>query len=92
LQHCTQFGRLAAEEIGSLRAVIGRIDRALDDGRAESRRGQVRALLDQRSRMSAHLEQWYAQFGLTSASRVEVGAKLTGGLNAEIARRRAEHT
>jgi hypothetical protein len=69
LPHVLTIDRASAEEIGRLRAIVERIDRALEDNRVESKRGQPRALLEVRRRYSMQLERWYEQFGLTPQAR-----------------------
>jgi len=85
--------RIAPSSIGSLprrSAPSGRLSSGstgrLTTGGGEQAR-QVRRLLDQRRRMSAQLERWYAQFGLTPASRPS-GCEAERRLAADIARRR----
>jgi hypothetical protein len=89
LPHVTDSDYAAAIEIGKLVVLIDRIDAALADGKVE-RRGHLRTLVDQRRRMSAQLERWYAAFGLTPASRFEFAQRLSGSLAEEIERRIAE--
>jgi hypothetical protein len=86
--HTIPLDRIGAEEIGSLIVTMDRIDVALSDGRVENRRGQVRSLIDLRSRLSGRLERWLREFGLTPAARAEWAARLAeGGLGAQIRQR-----
>jgi hypothetical protein len=88
--HITPLDRAGAEEIGSLVALLERVDGALEDGRVEGKGGQPRALIDLRSRLSGRLEKWLSSYGLTPLSRASWAESLArGGLAAEIARRRA---
>jgi hypothetical protein len=90
LPHVTEADRPAAEELGALTVLLENVDRALADGRVEGGRGQVRALLETRRRLSAELRAWLEAFGGTPAARAEWAARLAaGGLAGEIARRRA---
>lgn len=91
LEHVVPFDLPAARELARLTAMAERIDAALEDGRVENRKGQVRALLDQRRRLSAQLLNLYTEFGMTPKARADVVAKLRGSsLDAEIRRRLAE--
>jgi len=90
LPHIAETDAAAAIEIAKLLVLIDRVDAALADGVVE-RRGRLRTLVDQRRRLSAQLERWYAAFGLTPESRFEFASKLSGGsLGEEIQRRIAE--
>ena len=90
LPHVAETDYPAAIEIAKLVLLIDRIDAALADGRVE-RRGTLRTLVDERRRMSAQLERWYREFGLTPASRLDFARAVTGGtLAEEIQRRIAE--
>jgi hypothetical protein len=86
--HTIPLDRAAAEEIGSMIVLLGRVDAALADGRVENRKGQVRALIDLRGRLSRQLLGWLREFGLTPASRADFAARLAGGTVAEEVRRR----
>lgn len=92
LPHTCVADRFAAEEIGSLIDTLERVDLALADGKVENGRGQVRALLEVRRRLSAELRAWLREFGLTPSSRATWAAALGRGepLGASIARRRRE--
>lgn len=88
--HLTGLDSIGAEEIAALVIQLDRIDAALSDGRVESR-GKPRALLDVRQRMSGRLEKWLAAYGLTPASRADLGLRVAAGANlADELRRRAE--
>ena len=63
--HTTALDRIGAEEIGSRVVLMDRVDAALSDGRVENRKGQVRSLIDLRSRLSGRLERWLREFGVT---------------------------
>jgi hypothetical protein len=76
--HVDPLDRLAAEEIGTLIVQLGRIDAALADGRVE-RNGTARSLIVVRLKLSARLESWLRQFGLTPASRAEWAKHLAEG-------------
>jgi hypothetical protein len=83
--------RLAAEEIASVIASLGAIDRALSDGKVEVR-GKVRgSLLTAKAALSRELRTWLREFGASPLARYEVAAKLgRPSLGEEIARRLAE--
>jgi hypothetical protein len=88
--HTVPLDRFGAEEIGALVAQLERIDAALEDGQVEGKRGQARALIDLRSRLSGRLEKWLSAYGLTPLSRATWAESMArGGLAAEIARQRA---
>jgi Phage terminase, small subunit len=75
--HVVPLDRIAAEEIGALMDLIGKIDAALADGRVENRRTlNARNLIDVRNRLSKQLSSWLREFGLTPAARAEWAAKL----------------
>ena len=76
--HVDLLDWLAAEEIGALVVQLGRIDAALADGRVE-RNGTARSLILVRLKLSARLESWLRQFGLTPASRAEWAKQLAEG-------------
>jgi hypothetical protein len=76
----------AAREIAALTMQAERVDAALANGRVENRRGQLRALLEHRRRLSRQLERWYDAFGLTPKSRFEFASRK------ERTRQRLEHT
>jgi hypothetical protein len=84
LPHVRTIDLPAAREIAHLTVLAERIDAALADGRVESKRGQLRALVDQRRRLSAQLERWHAEFGMTPRSRATWAGRST--LAAEIRR------
>jgi hypothetical protein len=73
LSHVVETDYAAALEVAKLMILIDRVDAALGDGRVEHR-GRLRALVDQRRRLSARLERWYTVFGLSPRSRWELGA------------------
>jgi len=90
LPHTVDSDYRAAIEIAKLELLVDRIDRAIADAPLE-RRGKVRDLVDQRRRMTASLERWYVQFGLTPNARAEWAAKLARPSFAEqVAQRRRE--
>ena len=68
--HTVLLDRLAAEEIGRIKARIEAIDRDLDERGLTDRHGNARSLLDLRIRLSRRLESWLKEFGATPASRV----------------------
>jgi hypothetical protein len=91
LEWATPLDRIAAEEIGSLLDLLGKIDAALANGRMENRKGQARSLLDIRGRLSTKLGWWLDRFGATPASRADWTAKLTRPSFAElVAQKKAE--
>lgn len=63
--------QIAAEEIGSLVALLEAIDADLADRGLTDRDGKARSLLELRVRVSGRLERWLREFGATPASRVE---------------------
>ena len=89
MAHVAPLDRLAAEEIGSLTALLERVDADLASRGLTRKNGEARSLLDLRGRLSGRLERWLREFGATPASRADFAATLTqGGLAADIARRR----
>lgn len=85
LPHAAPSDRLAVEEAAAIVALIGRIDAALAERIAG--RGQVRALLDIRVRLSGRLERWLAALGATPQARAALGSTVaSGSLAAELAR------
>ena len=78
--HVVALDRIGAEEIGAIVAQLERIDAVLEDGRVEGKRGQARALIDLRGRLSGKLERWLASYGMTPLSRATWATTLaTGG-------------
>jgi len=67
--HTSPLDQLAAEEIGSLVALIEAADRDLAE-RGLTRKGEARSLLELRIRLSGRLERWLKEFGGTPASRL----------------------
>src|SRR4051812_48178091 len=65
LPHVSELDLPAAREIAHLTLLAERCDAALANGRVENRRGQLRALVDQRRRLSAQLLKLYEAFGMT---------------------------
>jgi hypothetical protein len=92
--HVEPMDELAAVEIARLMVLIERIDADLAKrGMVKRKSTEPRGMLDLRRRYSGQLERWLSAFGMTPASRAEVLrniATASGGLGAEIARRRAE--
>lgn len=84
LPHVHDLDLPSAREIAHLTVLAERIDAALADGRVESKRGQLRALVDQRRRLSAQMERWHEQFGMTPKSRAAWAGR--SSLAAEIRR------
>jgi hypothetical protein len=90
-RHVVESDYTAALEISELEVLIDRVDVALAGGVVE-RKGTLRALVDQRRRVSAQLERWQAQRRLTPQSRSQFAARLPGvSLHAEFVRRRQGH-
>jgi hypothetical protein len=75
LPFAVPLDRLAAEEIASVIASLEAIDRALSDGRVETR-GKVRGLLSAKVGLTRELRAWLSTFGATPAARAEWAAKL----------------
>jgi hypothetical protein len=75
--HTVPLDQIAAEEIGSLVALIEAIDSDLVAHGLTNRRGEARTLLDYRSRLSGRLERWLKEFGATPASRAEWVERIT---------------
>jgi hypothetical protein len=71
LPHLAETDYAAALEIASLLQLVDRVDAALADSKVEHR-GHLRALVDQRRRLSRQLQGWYESFGLTPRSRWEL--------------------
>lgn len=68
--------QIAAEEIGSLVALLEAIDADLDEHGLTTGKGEARSLLDLRVRVSGRLERWLREFGATPAARVEWAGSL----------------
>ena len=87
--------QIAAEEIGSLVALLEAIDVDLAKRGMTDRDGNVRSILDYRVRVSGRLERWLRQFGATPSSRIEWAGSLARGeamatvVRTELARGRA---
>jgi hypothetical protein len=77
LPHVKDLDLPAAREVASLIVLAERVDAALADGRVESKRGQLRALLEHRRRLSAQLERWFEQFGMTPKARATWAGRST---------------
>jgi hypothetical protein len=70
--HTAPLDRLAAEEIGSLIALVEAIDADLaQNGLTRKKTGQARSLLELRIRLSGRLQRWLESFGATPASRLQ---------------------
>jgi hypothetical protein len=67
--------RLAAEEIATVISALEAIDRALSDGKVETR-GKVRGLLAAKASLSRELRAWLATFGALPSARAEWASKL----------------
>ncbi len=78
LPHVQETDYPAALEIAQLIRLVDRIDGALSDGRVE-RGGSLRALVDERRRLSKSLMEWYSAFGLTPGSRLYFAQRVAGG-------------
>jgi hypothetical protein len=72
----TQIDAPVLRETAHLSALAERLDAALSDGRVENKRGEVRALVDQRRRLSGHLLKLYEAVGATPAARASWAAGL----------------
>ena len=77
LPHTRDIDLPAAREVAALIVQAEPVDAALADGRVESKRGQLRALLEHRRRLSAQLERWFEQFGMTPKSRATWAGRST---------------
>lgn len=89
LPHAAESDRLAVEEAAAVVALIGRVDAALAERIAG--RGQTKALLDIRVRLSGRLERWLTALGATPQARAALGSTVaSGSLAAELARTAAE--
>jgi hypothetical protein len=69
LPHVTELDLPAAREIAALTEQAERVSEALSDGRVESTKGEVRALLEHRRRLSAQLLVLFEAFGMTPRAR-----------------------
>jgi hypothetical protein len=67
--HTVPLDVIAAEEIGSLVALLEAIDSDLLQRGLVDREGEARSMLDHRARVSRQLERWLGEFGATPASR-----------------------
>jgi hypothetical protein len=65
LPHVTVLDFPAAREIAALTVQAERVDAALADGRVESKKGELRTLLEHRRRLSAQLLALFESFGMT---------------------------
>jgi hypothetical protein len=72
----TPLDQIAAEEIGSLVALVEAIDDEIARKGLTNRKGDARSLLDLRIRASGRLERWLREFGATPAARVEWAGSL----------------
>ncbi len=82
---------LGARELGSLLALGEALDADIAKRGALTRDGNPRRVVDMRLKLSGRIERWLVQYGATPASRATLAQTLaTGGLAAEIARRRAQ--
>ena len=89
--HTCPLDDIAAQEIGSLLALIEAIDADLAQRGVSDKRGGTRHMVEMRVRASGRLERWLAQFAMTPASRASFLATVAqGSLAEEIARRRSE--
>ena len=80
---------IGAIEIAKLVTLIDRIDADLAAKGLTRKNGEPRALLDHRARYSRRLAEWLDRYGITPRGRADFAHRLaTGGLAAEIARRR----
>jgi hypothetical protein len=77
--HAVPLDQPAAEEIGSLVALLEAIDSDLAKRGLTNRRGDARSLLDLRVRVSGRLERWLREFGATPASRIDWAGKVAYG-------------
>ncbi len=66
----TPLDQIAAEEIGSLVALLEAIDADMSRNGLTNREGDARSLLELRLRASGRLERWLREFGATPAARV----------------------
>lgn len=89
LPHAADSDRLAVEEAAAVVALIGRIDAALAERIAG--RGQTKALLDIRVRLSGRLERWLTTLGATPQARAALGSMVaSGSLASELAQSAAK--
>jgi len=72
----TPLDQIAAEEIGSLVALLEATDADLERHGLTNGEGDARSLLDLRVRVSGRLERWLREFGATPAARVEWAGSL----------------
>jgi hypothetical protein len=77
--HTVPLDQVAAEEIGSLVALLEAIDEDLAKRGLTDRKGNARSLLDLRIRISGRLERWLREFGATPAARVEWVERISRG-------------
>lgn len=77
----------AAIEVARLMATIEAVDHELNERGLVDRRGNPRALLDYRIRLSGRLERWLRQLGATPQARAELTGRLgqRGAMQALIA-------
>jgi hypothetical protein len=89
--HVAELDYVGAVEVAKLLVLIDRIDADLAErGITRKKSGEPRGVVDLRRRLSAQLERWLTAFGMTPAARAALMRDVaTGGLAAEIARRRA---
>jgi hypothetical protein len=77
--HTVTLDRIAAEEIGSIVAMLETIDADLLARGLTDREGNVRSLAELRVRLSGRLEKWLREFGATPAARVQWVERLGRG-------------
>jgi hypothetical protein len=89
--HTCSLDDIAAQEIGSLLALIEAIDADIAERGVSDKRGDTRHMVEMRVRASGRLERWLAQFAMTPTSRAAFLTTIAqGSLAEEIARRRSE--
>jgi len=88
--HTVELDEIGAVEIGRLEALIQAIDGDLAARGLTGKGGDARTLVDLRLRASRRLAEWLDRYGMNPQARAQWAAALgSGGLAAEIARRRA---
>ena len=87
--HTAPIDELGAREVARLVAMIEACDEDIAARGLTNSKGQVRTIVDLRLRASGRLQTWLDRYGATPLARASWAKELaTGGLAAEIARRR----
>jgi hypothetical protein len=86
--HVSALDRIAAEEVGSLIALVEAIDRDLANN-GLTKKGEARSLLKLRVQYSRRIQEWCDRFGLNPKARAELLRDLGAtSVAVELARRR----